>query len=145
MRARAFPYRLSRRAPDIVILTLCAALFGAWFGAPAWLARASAIVVGMLALVVLATRNRRRRRPVLVDVDESEEEMSWLGYELAGKGTPLGTYLLAFFAFLTAMLTGIDTPYARLAWAAFALAVAWSVANARFPVGPGPGPGDTVH
>ena len=71
--------------------------------------------------------------------------MSWLGYELAGKGTPLGTYLLAFFAFVTAMLTGLDSPYGMVAWAGFALAVAWSIANAHFPAEPGAGPGDTIH
>jgi hypothetical protein len=146
MRPGALPYQLSKRAPEIVISTLCAALFGAWFGAPAWLARGLAVAVGMLAMVVLATR-RRQRRPVIVSDEESPEENSWLGHELAGNGTPLGTYLLAFFAFFTAMLTGIDTPYALLAWAGFGLAVAWSLANAQFPVAsaPTPGKGDTIH
>ncbi len=144
MGARRFLNRLSRRAPEIVVATLCAALLGAWIGAPDWIANGLAVLVGCLALVVLATR-RRRPQVRLVEEQESEETTSWLGYELAGKGTPLGTYLLAFFAFVTAMLTGFDTPFGKLAWAGFALAVAWSAANAHFPVERGPKPSDTIH
>jgi hypothetical protein len=41
---------LSRRAPDLVILTLCAALLGEWISVPVWLAKGAAIFVGGLAL-----------------------------------------------------------------------------------------------
>jgi hypothetical protein len=147
MPLRSFPRRLSRRAPDIVVVTLCAALLGAWLGAPEWLASGLAILVGLLALIVLASRQRRQPRLEVVEESQDEEKPGWLAYELAGKGTPLGTYLLAFFAFLTAMLTGFDSPYGKLAWAGFMLAAAWSLANAHFPVErqPGPGPSDTIH
>ena len=146
MLLRPFLYRLSKRAPTTVVYTLCAAIFGAWVGAPAWIANGLAIIVGMFALVVLASR-RRQYHIRAVGEPEPEETPSWLGYELAGKGTPLGTYLLAFFAFLTAMLTGFDSPYGKLAWAGLALAVAWSAANAHFPVESKqrPGHGDTIH
>ena len=144
MRLRGFLDRLSKRAPEIVIATLCVALLGAWIGAPEWLANGLAILIGALALMVVATRRRRPQLRMIGD-EESTESPSWLGYELAGKGTPLGTYLLAFFAFVTAMLTGFDTPFGKLAWAALALTIAWSAANAHFPVEPDPRPGDTIH
>ena len=138
MRVRRSLGRLSRRAPDIVIATLCVALLGAWLDAPSWLANSLAIIVGLLALAVLATRQRYRRF-TMMEEEDSSETTSWLGYELAGKGTPLGTYLLAFFAFLTVMLTGFDSTWGKLAWAGFALAIAWSIANAHFPVERDPG------
>lgn len=144
MRPRGFLSRLSKRAPELVIATLCTALLSAWIGAPEWLANGLAILVGVLALMVLATRRRRPQLRMIGD-EESAKSTSWLGYELAGKGTPLGTYLLAFFAFVTAMLTGFDTPYGKLAWAGLALAVAWSAANAHFPVEPDQRPSDTIH
>jgi hypothetical protein len=144
MYARRSLNKLSKRAPDIVIMTLCAALLGAWTGAPEWLAYGLAIIVGLFALAVLATRGKRRHIHVVEETD-AEQTTGWLDYELAGKGTPLGTYLLAFFAFVTAMLAGFDSPYGLLAWAGFALAVAWSAANAHFPVVPGRGPSNTVH
>lgn len=56
-----------------------------------------------------------------------------ISYELAGKGTPPGSYLLGFFGFVTIMLTGVQLPYAAPAWAGFFLAVAWGYANARYP------------
>jgi hypothetical protein len=56
-----------------------------------------------------------------------------VAYELAGKGTPRGYYLLGFFGFLTVMLTGFETPYGMLAFAGFALGVVWSIVNARYP------------
>ena len=124
--------RLSKRAPDIVVLTLCTALVGAWVGAPAWLARGAAIVVAGLALLLLASRGRRRRLTT-PDEPSSTETRSWVAYELAGKGTPPGHYLLGFFCFLTIFLTGFQTPYAMLAWAGLALAVVWGIVNAHYP------------
>jgi len=132
MRSRRFLDRLAKRAPDIVILTLFAALLGAWTDAPAFVANGLAIVVGILALGVLATR---RRRPLFENAYEqdSSERPGWLEHELAGKGTPHGSYLLAFFGFLTIMLTGFNSPFGKLAWAGLALTIAWSVADIHFP------------
>jgi hypothetical protein len=31
------------------------------------------------------------------------------------------------------MITGVDSPYAKLAWAGFALGVVWGIVNARYP------------
>jgi hypothetical protein len=123
---------LSRRAPGIVILTLCTALVGAWTSAPVWLAKGVAILVGSLALVLLAAR--RRRRPFKSPEElGSTQDRDWLAYELAGKGTPPGYYLLGFFGFLTIFLTGFQSPYALPAWAGFALGVVWGIVNARYP------------
>ena len=123
---------LSRRAPSIVGFTLCAALVGTWIDAPAWLATALAVVVGSLAVLLLAARGARhglRSREEL----GSARNRNWLAWELAGKGTPPGSYLLAFFGFLTIMLTGVDTPYAMPAWAAFVLGIVWGIANRQYP------------
>jgi hypothetical protein len=57
----------------------------------------------------------------------------WIAYELAGKGSPPGFYVLGFFGVLTIMITGVDSPYAKLAWAGFALGVVWGIVNARYP------------
>ena len=133
MRVRRFLGKLSKRTPTIVIATWFAALLGAWIGGPTWLANGLAIIVGILALIVLASREHRRQF-VSLQEEGLSSDTGWIGLELAGKGTPLGSYLLAFFSFLTVMLTGFDSPYSRLAWASFALAVAWSIANAQYPV-----------
>ncbi|MEO5611336.1 MAG: hypothetical protein ABIT68_01015 [Sphingomicrobium sp.] len=132
MRAGAILARLSRRAPDIVILTLCAALLGEWIGVPVWLAKGGAIIVGVLALLLLAAR---KRRPSFNTYDETgnAEDKSWIAYELAGKGTPPGSYLLGFFSFLTIVLTGFQSAYAMLAWAGFALGVVWGIVNVHYP------------
>jgi hypothetical protein len=61
------------------------------------------------------------------------EEAERIAYEFAGKGTPRGSYLLAFFAFLTTMLTGFQSAYGRLAFAGFGLTVVWVIVNARYP------------
>jgi hypothetical protein len=58
----------------------------------------------------------------------------WLAYELAGKGSPPGYYLLGFAGFLTIMLTGFESVYSAPAWAAFALGVVWGIVNSRYPV-----------
>lgn len=136
MRGRTVLDALSRRAPMIVVVTLCAALVGYWADAPVWVPYGLATVVGSLALVVLAARNRRRQLRV-VDEAGSDTDGSWFAQELAGKGSPSGFYVLEFFALVTIMLTGFDGPYATPAWAAFALGAAWGVANARFSSGEG--------
>ena len=132
MRAGAILARLSRRAPDIVILTLCAALLGEWISVPVWLAKGAAIIVGGLALLLLAAR---KRRPSFNTHDETDSAQgkTWIAYELAGKGTPPGSYLLGFFSFLTIVLTGFQSAYAMLAWAGFALGVVWGIVNAHYP------------
>lgn len=120
--------RLSERAPTIVVIALSASLIGSWLGVPGWLAQALALIVGILALVLLASR-----RPNQITTEESQSRPSWIAYELAGQGTPAGHYLLAFFGLVTIVLTGFDTPCATLAWAAVALGVAWGIVNARYP------------
>lgn len=124
---------LSKWAPGIVVVTLCAALVGAWTGAPVWLAKGAAIVVAGLALVLLAARKPRHSfmAPGEADTDDS----GWIAHELAGQGTPPGSYLLGFFGFLTIALTGFNSPFAMLAWAGFALGVVWGIVNAHYPAG----------
>ena len=119
---------LSKRAPRIVVLTLCAALVGAWTSVPVELTDGLAILVGSLALVLLAARGRRNQF-------KTPEELGFtrfsdrIAYELAGKGSPPGFYLLGFFGVITIFLTGDS----RLAWAGSFLGVAWGIANAQYP------------
>ena len=120
--------RLSERAPSIVVFTLCAALLAGWMDAPVWLPQAAAAVVGFLAFLLFAARGRRGRFRDCEDEAEASGK-SWLDYELAGKGTPPGYYVLAFFGIVTIALTGFRSPYAMLAWAAFALGIVWGIAN----------------
>ncbi|WP_344700215.1 hypothetical protein [Sphingomonas limnosediminicola] len=131
MRASPMIDSLSKRAPSIVALTLCVTLLIEWFGAPALLPRALAALVGSLALLLLLTRGRRR--PMHGPEERGSEQLNWIQYEIAGKGSPKGWYVLGFFCFLALMLTGFDTDYAMPAWAALALAIAWGLANATYP------------
>lgn len=124
--------RLSKSAPSIVVFTLCAALVGAWIGVPTWLPSALAGVVGTLALLLFLARVRRHEPEAEQDADHPR---SWIGYELAGKGTPPGYYMLAFFGLLTILLTGFQSAYAAPAWAGFALGIVWGLANRTYPVG----------
>ena len=124
---------LSKRAPAIVAFTLGAALLGAWSGAPIWLANGLAIIVGFAALALLASRGRRNEFRTAEELG-STRSGDWIAYELAGKGSPPGFYVLGFFGIVTIVLTGFQTPYARLAWAAFFLGVVWGIVNARYPV-----------
>jgi len=132
MRGRTVLDALSRHAPTVVVGTLCGALVGFWASVPLWLPYGLAVVVGVLALMVMATRDRRAR---LKSNEEpaSSSDTSWLAQELAGKGSPSGFYLLAFFALVTIVLTGFQGAYALPAWAGLALAAAWGIANARYP------------
>ena len=132
VRAGAILDGLSKRAPAIVLFTLGAALVGAWTSAPVWLAKGPAILVSSLAILLLVTRGRRHQFKTYDELD-STENRGWIAYELAGKGTPPGSYLLGFFSFLTIFLTGLQTPYAMLAWAGFALGVIWGIVNAHYP------------
>ena len=97
--------RLSERAPSIVVFTLCAALLAGWIDAPVWLPEAAAAVVGFLAILLFAARGGRGRFKDREDEAEASGK-SWLDYELAGKGTPPGYYVLAFFGIVTIALTG---------------------------------------
>ena len=128
MSVRAGLDALSKRAPVIVVITLCAALVSAWTGAPDWLPHGGAIVVGSLALALLAARRRRDQLGTAED-----EDRSWIAYELAGKGSPQGFYPLAFFGVVTIVLTGIQSPSAMLAWAGFCLGIVWGIVNAHYP------------
>jgi hypothetical protein len=119
---------LSKRAPSIVVFTLSTALLCAWVNAPVWLPTALAVVVGGLAVLLFAARGGRSARR------GGEDERNWVAWELAGKGTPAGTYVLGFFGLVTIMLTGIQTPYAMPAWAGLALGIVWGISNRHYPV-----------
>lgn len=134
MRGRTTLDALSRRAPSIVVTTLVAALVGYWAEVPVWLPYSIAIVVGVLALVQMAARDRRAV-VATKDTGDDSESKSWIAHELAGRGSPPGSYVLGFFALVTVMLTGFEGAYAMPAWAALALAAAWGIANARYPEG----------
>jgi len=128
---------LSRWAPAIVIAVLIISLIGTWTNGSASLFNALAIVVGGLALVLLVTRGMRHMRP-----KESlgfTRNQSWLAYELSGKGMPRGSYVLGLAGILTIFACGFRSPYGTLAFAGFALAVAWIRANARYPADHSPG------
>lgn len=118
---------LSRRSPAIVLFTLGATLLCAFVGAPTWVPTTLAAVVAVLALALFAARGGGQARSGLGD------RRSWLEWELAGKGTPPGSYLLGFFGFLTIVLTGFDSIYARPAWAALVLGIVWGIANRTYP------------
>lgn len=108
-------------------LTFCAALLVAWTGAPVWLSDALAIIVVGLALLLLAGRGRRREFKSPAGIKQVIE------YELAGEGTPRGSYLLGFFGFLTLMLIGFQSPYRMPAFSGIALTLVWGFVNARYP------------
>jgi hypothetical protein len=133
MRVATILDAISKRAPTIVILTLCSALLTAWISAPAWIAHVLAAAVGILALILLAARGRRQSLTTPPEESGFPHLKDRIGYELAGKGTPPGYYLLGFFGFLTIMLTGFESPSGMLAFAGFALAVVWGIVNARYP------------
>jgi hypothetical protein len=134
MPSRTLLRALSSRAPTIVIATLLAALVGYWFEVPVWLPYGLAIVVAIIALMVMASRDRRARPRVDDDVEGSGSS-SWIAHEIAGRGSPSGSYLLGFFSLVTIVLTGFQGAYALPAWAALALSAAWGIANARYPAG----------
>lgn len=123
---------LSRRTPAIVTITLFIALVGYWADAPLWLPYGLAIIVGSLALVLMAARDRRAQVKTEEELG-SNSSASWIAHELAGKGSPSGSYLLAFFSLVTIMLTGFQGPYALPGWAGLALGAAWGITNARYP------------
>lgn len=122
---------LSRRTPTIVAISLCAALGFYWAEVPEALPYALAIALCALALVLMATRDRRRRFIPDSEPDDDKPK-TWIAQELAGQGTPAGSYVLGFFALVTIWLTDIQAAYALPAWGALALTVAWSIANARY-------------
>src|SRR4051794_6215128 len=123
---------LSKRAPVIVVITLCAALVSAWSGAPEWLNNGLAIGVGSLALALLSSRGRQNQFKTAQELGASRSR-DWIAYELAGKGSPPGFYPLAFFGIVTIVLTGLQSPSSKPAWAGFFLGVVWGIVNARYP------------
>ena len=120
---------LSKRVPSIVALTFCSALLAAWTGATVWLSNTLAIIVLGLALLLLAGRGRRREFKSPADLGIKQV----IAYELAGEGTPRGSYLLGFFGFLTLMLIGFQSPYRMPAFSGIALTLVWGFVNARYP------------
>ncbi len=133
---RAFIDRLSSRVPLIVIVTLCAALIGAWTSAPVWVANGLAIVVGILALLLFASKGRREQFNTAEEQDVTRSR-GWIAHELAGHGTPPGFYVLGFFGVVTIVLTDYQSAYAKLAWAGFILGVVWGIVNAHYPADEG--------
>lgn len=131
MRAGRFSDNLSRRAPTIVIAALCLALLGDWIEAPVLLATGFAVIVAGLALVLFAAK----RRGQFGNPNEGEPSSGsdWITNELAGRGSPAGSYVLGFFSILTIVLTGVQSPYAMLAWSALLLTIVWALVNARYP------------
>ena len=127
MRRASILDEVSRRTPTILIVSLCAALVGYWVEAPVWLPYGLAIALACLAVVLMA---KRRPRP---SVDADAGDSGWLAQELAGNGSPSGTYPLGFCAVVTIALTGFQDAYATPGWAALALTAAWAIANARYP------------
>jgi hypothetical protein len=119
--------RLSRRAPSIVVYVLGISLLCGWVGAPVWVVTALALVIGGLAAVLLAARGGKNAGR------GANHDRNWVAWEVAGQGTPPGSYLLAFFSFLTIFLIGFESAYARPAWAAFALAIVWGIVNRQYP------------
>ena len=120
--------QLSRRTPRLVVVSLCTALVANWTEAPLWLPYALATMSAGLAVILLATRNRA------IGPSETEcDDARWLAQELAGNGSPSGTYLLGFSAVVTIALTGVQGAYSLPGWAALLLTAAWAVANARYP------------
>jgi hypothetical protein len=97
-----------------------------------WLPTTLAVGVGSLALLLFLARGGRRRfegkeEPGL------DHDSNWIAHELAGRGTPPGFYVLAFFGVLTIALTGFQSPYATPAWAGFVLGIVWGIANRTYP------------
>ena len=131
MRAKSAIDELSRWAPAIVIVALIVALIGISTNASASLFNALAIAVGALALVLLVTRGMRHMRPK-ESLGFARNE-SVLAYELAGRGMPRGSYVLGFAGIVTIFVCGFQSPYGMLAFAGFALTVAWVRANASYP------------
>jgi len=111
----------------IVMVSLCAELVGYWVEAPVWLPYGLAAALACQALILMA---KRRRRP---SVDADAADSGWLAQELAGNGSPSGTYPLGFCAVVAIALTGFQDAYAMPGWAALALTAAWAVANASYP------------
>jgi len=132
VRIRAFLDMLSKRAPVIAVVSFCAALLGGWTGAPVWLTDDLVIVVGSLAVLLLASRGRRNQFKTAEELGFSRSR-DWIAYELAGKGSPPGFYPLCFFGVVTIVLTGIQSPSSKLAWAGLFLGVVWGIVNARYP------------
>ena len=121
---------LSRRSPTIVAVTLGIALLAYWFGAPLVVPYGLALIVGGIAIVVMAARKRNARLNAEL---EAAKTGSWIAQELAGHGSPPGSYTLAFFCLVTIALTGFVGPFALPAWTGLALAAAWAFANASYP------------
>lgn len=115
-----------------MVLTLGAALVGGWTGGPVWLANGLAIIVASLAAVLLLARGRRNELKTPEELGFTRLR-DWIAYELAGKGSPPGFYLLGFFGFITIFVTGFQSTYSRPAWAGFLLGLVWGIANARYP------------
>jgi hypothetical protein len=123
---------LSKRAPVVAAFAFASSLIGKWTYAPAWLFNVSAIFVGCLTLVLLATRGLSRQF-------KSKEEQGfrrnrdWIAYGLAVKGMPRGYRRFVLLGFVTIVLSGIQLAYGKLAITGWALVGAWGIVNRRYP------------
>ena len=134
MRGAVVLEELSRRTPMVLAIGLSTALLSYWTETPLWLPYGLAVIFAGMALILMATRGRRRR----LRKDKDSGEPDWLAHELAGNGSPSGTYVLGFFDLVTIALTGFQGAYALPGWAALALTAAWAISNAQYPPGDGP-------
>lgn len=122
---------LSKWAASTAIVVWIVALTGAWANGSERLFNGLAIIVGGLALVLLFTRGLPRMA--------SKEDLgfdsnrSWLSSVLLGRHYPRGSFLLGFVGLLVVILSGFNTPYGTLAFAGYAMAIAWVRANRRYP------------
>lgn len=130
MRVGRFSDNLSRRAPAIVAASLCVALLSEWIEAPVWLATGPAVIIAGLALVLFAAK--RRSQFGKANEVEPTSGSDWFTNELAGRGSPAGSYILGFFSIVTIVLTGVQSPYAMLAWSALLLTIVWALVNASY-------------
>jgi hypothetical protein len=127
MRGASVLGELSRRTPLIVVVSLCVAIVADWVEAPVWLPYGLAIGLAGMALMFMARRNHRPA------ADPDSEDTGWLAQELAGNGSPSGTYPLAFCAVVAIALNGFQEAYSAPGWVALVLIAAWAMANARYP------------
>lgn len=118
----------SRRTPKMVVISLCATLLAYWADAVLWLPYGLAAALVGLAVTIMAMRDRQS-----AGSSNDTRETDWLTNELAGYGSPPGTYPLGFLAIVTLGLTGFDSAYSLPAWAALLLIAARAVAERSAP------------
>jgi hypothetical protein len=122
---------LSKWAVAIAIAAWLVALAGLWGSGPEWLFDALAILVGGLALVLLFTRGLPRMASK--EALGFDSNRSWLFSAVLGRQYPRWSFLLGFVGFVVVVLSGFNTPSGKLAFAGYAMAIAWARANRCYP------------